>query len=421
MKLLLSRFRSEWPSWLAVAFIALLPFGRLAEIPLSLFALALPFLLRSAEHRETMRRAVPLVLPLFACFWLPMLASSPDSMAPHKSWVQSLAALRFVAAALSMSALLHAPSARWRVLRWSAFLLLFWAIDGFIQLLFGTDLFGIAMHPDRLNALFVEKYQFYGPTLAMLSPLLLEYARREWPAWAWALSFTLILGAVMISGMRSGWLSMGIVLVTYALLMLQRENRELRRTMLSVPALAVLILALSYLASPLFQERLELTRAVTRGTSEAIDYASSERMPIFVTAWRMYLHHPVNGVGVRAFPRAYMRYADADDIHIAKSGGVSGATHAHNVVLEVMADTGTIGLAGLLAGLLLAVRAWRASPPARRQEAFPYVLALALVLFPLNSHFAIYGTYTSSLIWFLVGLWAATVRPSVLPGGTPAR
>ena len=48
--------------------------------------------------------------------------------------------------------------------------------------------------------------------------------------------------------------------------------------------------------------------------------------------------------------------------------------------------------------------------PANKQEAFPYVLPLVLILFPLNSHFAIYGTYTSSLIWFLVGLAAAAWR-----------
>ena len=138
-----------------------------------------------------------------------------------------------------MAVLLHSSSARWRVLRWTSFLLLFWAADGFVQLLLGSDVFGIAMHADRLNALFLEKYQFYGPTLAMLSPLLLEYARREWRPWAWAASFTLVLGAVLISGMRSGWLSMAIVLATYFVLMLKPENRELKRTMLTVPILAV--------------------------------------------------------------------------------------------------------------------------------------------------------------------------------------
>jgi len=418
MKLLARRLQMEWPSWLAVAFIALLPFGRLAEIPLSLFALSLPLVLRSAAHRARLREVLPFLLGLFLCFWLPMILSSIDSMEPQKSWSQSLAALRFLAAACSMAVLLSPPSARWRVLRWTAFLLLFWAIDGFVQLLLGTDLFGIAMHPDRLNALFIQKYQFYGPTLAMLSPLLLEYARREWAPWAWAVAFTLVLGAVLISGMRAGWLSMAVVLLTYMLLMFQRENRELRRTMLSIPLLAVLILSFSYYASPLFQQRLESTRSAYMAKSEvsdqtALDEASSNRLPIFTTAWSMYLHHPVNGVGVRAFPTAYMIYAAPDDIHIAKSGGQSGATHAHNVVLEVMADTGSIGLIGLLLGAVLALRYWLRGSPGQRQDSFPFLLAVLLILFPFNSHFAIYGTYTSSLLWFLLGLWASSNRVAV--------
>jgi O-antigen ligase len=183
--------------------------------------------------------------------------------------------------------------------------------------------------------------------------------------------------------------------------------------MLTVPLLAILIAAGSYFASPLFQQRVELTRAVYNGTSDALDYASSERVPIFTTAIEMYRHHPINGVGVRAFPVAYMEYAAEDDIHIAKSGGVSGATHAHNVVLEVMSDTGSIGLLGLVLALVLALRSWFSTPPAQRQDAYPYVLAIALILFPLNSHFSVYGTYTSSLVWFLVGLWAASLRDSV--------
>lgn len=418
MKLLIRRLQIEWPSWLAVAFFALLPFGRLAEIPLSVFALALPFVARSAANRARLRSLAPFLIGLFLCYWLPMLLSSFDSMAPQKSWSQSLAALRFLAAACSMAVLLGTPSMRWRVLRWTAFLLLFWAIDGFIQLFLGVDVFGITMNPDRLNALFVQKYQFYGPTLAMLSPLLLEYARREWAPWAWAVSFTLVLGAVLISGMRAGWLSMVLVLLTYVLLMFQRENRELRRMMLSIPLLAVLILSFSYFASPLFQQRVESTRTAYQtdhtGLDEvALDAATTNRLPIFTTAWHMYLHHPVNGVGVRAFPQAYMVYAADDDIHIQKSGGKSGATHAHNVVLEVLADTGTIGLLGLLLGSALALRYWRKASPSQRQDSFPFLLAILLILFPFNSHFAIYGTYTSSLLWFLLGLWGSTSRPAV--------
>ena len=204
MKLLLIRFRNEWASWLAVAFIALLPFERLAEIPLSTFAISLAFIARTPDGRRRIRAAATFVLPLFLCFWIPLLVSSLDSFYPAKSWSSSLAALRYLAAALAMAVLLNPPSARERVLRWSAWLLLFWAFDAFVQLFAGRDLFGVAMHPDRLNAMFTKNYMFFGPTLAMLSPLVLEHARRHWRPFAWAVSFALILGAVMIAGMRSG-------------------------------------------------------------------------------------------------------------------------------------------------------------------------------------------------------------------------
>lgn len=410
MKLFLRRLQADWASWLAVAFIALLPFARLAEIPLSVFALSLAFLARSPEHRQRIAAASRFVLPLFLCYWVPMLLSAFDSFDPQKSWTQAAAALRYLAAALAMSVWLAPPSARERVLRWTAWLLLFWAVDAFVQLLFGRDLFGIAMHPDRLNALFVKKYQFFGPTLAMLAPLVLEHARRQWRPLAWAAAFALLLGAVMIAGMRAGWLTMGVVLAVYMLLMLKRENRELRRSVLTIPALALIVLAVAWFASPLFQERVDVSRAFATGADRALDASSQERLPIFRTALEMYREHPVNGVGVRAFPKAYMVYAEPDDIIIRKSGGVSGATHAHNVVLEVMSDTGTIGLLGLAAALVLLARYRRRTTPGERLDAFPYALAVLLILFPLNSHFAIYGTYTSSLLWFLIGLWGAPLR-----------
>ena len=407
MRLLLSRLKNEWPAWLTVSFFALLPFRRLAEIPLSLFALSLFVLLRSEAHRARIRSLLPLVLSLFLCFWLPMVISSFDSFLPEKSWSSSIAAIRYFMAALVIGVLLYTPSLRWLVLRWTSYLLIFWALDGFVQLAFGVDLFGIPLHPDRLNALFGEKFQFYGPTLAMLSPLVFEYARRRWPAWAWGASFVLILGAVMISGMRAGWLAIAMVVFAYFVLMLREDNRELRGATIAIPVLSIAVIVLSYFASPTVQDRVERTLAMTQGVESAIDYASSWRVPIFTNSITMYRAHPVNGVGVRAFPVAYPHYAPPEDFHVVRHEDGTGAKHAHNIVLEVMADTGTIGLAGLLLGFVLALRAWRSMSAPNRQEAFPYVVALVLVLFPLNSHFAIYGTYLSSLIWVLVGLWAA--------------
>jgi O-antigen ligase len=197
------------------------------------------------------------------------------------------------------------------------------------------------------------------------------------------------------------------------LMMLRHENKDLRRASFAIPALALTVLAGSYAISPMFQDRVARTLAITEATEQALNEASSLRIPIFRASIRMYAAHPINGVGVRAFPMAYVEYAEDDDIHLEMAGPQENkarhnATHAHNVVLEVMADTGTIGLVGFLTGLILGWWRWRQMTPAQRQDSFPFVLALALVLFPLNSHFAIFGAYTSSLIWFLIGLWATT-------------
>lgn len=410
MKILLRQAQTEWPAWLVFSFFALLPFRRLAEIPLSVLAITLLFLLRSDVYRKRIKSVLPLLLPLFLCFWLPMVLSSFDSYDPNKSWLSSLSAIRFFMAAMSIAVLLHSASLRWQVLRWCSYLLIFWAVDGYIQLATGVDLFGVKMHEDRLNALFGNKYQFYGPTLAMLSPLLLEFARRRWPAWAWGASFALVLGAVMISGMRAGWLAMGMVVFAYFILMFRKENKELRRATIALPVLALAVMSISYLVSPMVQERVSRTLTIAQGVESSVDYALSWRLPIFKASINMLKENPVNGVGVRAFPVAYPSYAPKDDYHVLKHPDGTGAKHAHNIVLEVMADTGGIGLAGLIIGFVLAWRAWRRMLPANQQEAFPYVLALVLILFPLNSHFAIYGTYTSSLIWVLMGLTAAAWR-----------
>lgn len=410
MKMLARRFQTEWPAWLAISFVALLPLRRSAEIPLAIFAVAFPVLLRSSEHRDTVKSLLPLLLPLFLCFWIPMLLSSFDSYDPLKSWTSSLAAVRYLLAALSIGVLIRASSLRWLVLRGVSYLLIFWALDGYIQLASGKDLFGITMHPDRLNALFFDKHQFYGPTLAMLSPLLFEYARRRCPAWVWGTCFVLILGAVMISGMRSGWLAIGLVGLTYFLIVLRKDKFELRRSTVIIPALALAVIMGSYLISPIVQERVSRTLTIAHGAESALDYATSWRLPIFKASIAMISAHPINGVGVRAFPQAYPNFAPPDDVHVVRLADGTGATHAHNLILEALADTGIIGLLGLIIGFTLAWRAWRAMRSGSRRESFPFLLALGLILFPLNSHFAIFGTYLSSLIWFLIGMWAAAWR-----------
>ena len=51
---------------------------------------------------------------------------------------------------------------------------------------------------------------------------------------------------------------------------------------------------------------------------------------------------------------------------------------AHNLVLEVMADTGSVGIIGLLVGCVLVIRLWLGMTPAGRIESFPFVLSMTI-------------------------------------------
>jgi hypothetical protein len=141
----------QWPVYLAVLFVALLPFRREMEAPLTIFAISLAFLASDANRKGAIKQASHFVLPLFLCIWIPMLASSLDSIAPEKSWMQTGPALRFLAAALAIAVLLRKDASRALLLRFVTWLLLFWAADGYFQLAFGRDVFGIPMNEDRLN------------------------------------------------------------------------------------------------------------------------------------------------------------------------------------------------------------------------------------------------------------------------------
>ncbi|MDX1555361.1 MAG: O-antigen ligase family protein, partial [Xanthomonadales bacterium] len=400
---------THWPPLLALLFIVLLPVGRQIEISITLFAFSLAFLARNANGRHGIRQAAGVILPLFLCVWVPMLLSSLDSLDPAKSWKQTLPSMRFLATTLAIAVWMQRPGALALFQRLACWLLLFWAADGYVQLAFGRDIFGIPMHEDRLNALFFDSYFAYGPTLAILSPVAIDHMRRHWPGFTWLAGFAFILGAVLISGMRAAWVMMGVVMVAFMVVSM-RGGAAGRRQALLLPLAAVLALALAMIASPLLKERLQLSTLAAQGTEQALDEASSYRLPIFRNAWAMYLDHPINGIGVRAMRAAYPMYADPDDPHIVVNPDKVRAHQAHNIVLEFMTDMGTIGLIGLIAAWSVAWRFWRSLDQSGRGRAFPYAAALLAVAFPLNSYFAFFGVYLMSITWFLVGLMLAAAH-----------
>lgn len=397
--------REPYGVWLLLALPLLLPFGSAAELPLLLGALAglIAALRRQLDWHSP---ALRLSLLLFGAYWLPELLSAFDSVAPRKSWAEVAVDLRFLPFLWFAAATLAVPEHARRVTLGVAVLLGLWCLDALLQAATGWSLGG-ATHGDRLSGIFGDDNLKLGGVLAALAPLGLLHAWRRYGAVAALGSFVLLAAVILLAGARAAWVVLG---VGTALLLWQRLGaRRAAPALLLALALGATAGTLAYFGSERFAARVERTAAALEGSEHALDYALAWRLPIWRTAWALGVAHPVNGVGVRAFRFAYPQYAAVDDRWVA-ADRTQGALHAHHWLLEVFSETGVLGLLCWLAGLLGAVRAWLAAAPAARAHAAGPACALAAVLFPFNTHYAVYSGFWSLLLFWLLALWLGALH-----------
>ena len=88
---------------------------------------------------------------------------------------------------------------------------------------------------------------------------------------------------------------------------------------------------------------------------------------------------------------------------------LSSLAFCDEIVLEILSETGVIGLLLWLAGAAMARRAWRYAEPAARDAAYPAMLALAVTVFPLNTHLASYSTFWGGVLLMLSALYAGSL------------
>jgi len=394
------------PYWLVVA---LLPFGRSSEFGTFLCAAGAVALLVRTPRALRGSPGARLLLWLLGVYIGAATVSCFGSVAPDKSWSTALALLRFLPLGLYVCLVIRGEHRLSRLYVAIACVLTWWILDAWLQAFTGWSLGGHA-DAERISGIFGARNLKLGPTLAVLSPFALWTARRYWGFAGLVTAFLLVLGPVLLAGSRAAWLCYALVALGFA----WRETRSWRRFALYC-GLGVAMLALAggiaWRTSTRFDARMQRTLDALHGTRHGLDEALTGRLEIWRDSVKMIAAHPIGGVGVRAFRYAYPQFAPADDhFVVAEScGSGEGACHAHQIVLEILTETGGIGLALWLAGVALAWCTWRRVGPAARERAFPATLALGVMLFPLNTHLAFYSAWWGLLFAWLLGLWCASL------------
>ena len=340
---------------------------------------------------------------LFLCIWVPIVLSVPDSLWFKKSLSTALTYPRIYFAGIYLIWMLREDLARQRLLKLSAWLLLFWVVDALIQAVVGYDLLGYA-YPDRLNGLFGPDNWKLGLTLAMLSPIVWEYTSRQGTKWWLASAWLGTASVVLLASNRQSWVAFALATMVWGWSYAHRLGLRPLRLLAPVVLVAVLAGSAAYQFNPKFAMQVDKTLLAEHLTYEGINNASSGRLQIWANATRAFLDHPVNGVGVRAYRHAYPLYAPEGDIFVGADG--TGAIYAHQIVFEVGSESGLFGLVGLLGFYALLLAATRRAYADASRFAWPFMVGVLAWWFPFNAHTAIYSAYWSLLLgWVLaVGL-----------------
>jgi O-antigen ligase len=395
----------RWTPWLVLAYVALWPTVGPAEAVLSLGALASLAVLSWRRFRGgttlLSREAWALATALFFCYWVPELFSAVDARDGARAWREVLLDLRYLPFIWLAGIAVARRRGRRIVFTGIGLVALFWTADAAMQAATGVSLGG-ANTSDRLSGIFGADNLKLGLVLATLSPFALDAAARRFGVAGWIACALAVGTVILLAGSRASWLVYALVLLCGGW---QRIGRG--RVLAVAVAGAVLASLLAFWLSPRFEARIERSLAALSGDARGIDEALSGRLSIWHAAGGMIAAHPLNGVGVRNFREAYPRYAAPDDFFLSRGQG--GALHAHQIVLEVLSETGAIGLGLWLMGAALAVRAWRwALPDARRRAAVPAV-ALAATVFPLNTSLAFYSNFWGGVFLLLLALFAGAL------------
>ncbi len=374
-------------------FVVLLPLTEAVHIVPVLLILASLLLWGQLSRFEAMGHYVAIALLLT----LPVAVAAIDARDVEKTLIDAVRLGLYFYAGLVLLRMNAEPlSLRLSDLLFTLVLLisLAWSLDAILQYTTGRNLMGFEYNNHRVTGVFHPKMRI-GIVLAHLLPFSIEACRRlslRGPVGhlVWLLLIP-VLFVIIIGGSRSSWMVAALAIVGYMLFFVWQGTLSIRMLVAgSVLALATALL--SYQFVPQFQQRVDRTAKIFEMTEDSLNAATSMRGEVWGAAWSLFKDDPINGIGQGAM--AVM----TEEQQLASRG----YPHAHFFGLDVLMYAGVIGFVTYMAAFaLLLRRVWQAVC-AKRCGDFALVSAAVLMSMPINTHWGIYSTLSSSIMCMLI-------------------
>lgn len=389
--------------FLGLMLVAWQPFTSGARLP-SVLLLLLGLWLLFRKRIDLGAHATRRLAMVFLLLLVPTLISFPTSFNPADTANVAIALVLLFIVGLSLMYGLRTEDDHTWLQRWLTIVLAIWLADGYIQYLFGRDLLGVPMgsyglmlgpFPDNLH---------YSLFMTVLMPIMLWRMTKTHPLVA-LVCIALISFVAGMSGARSNVL---FCLLGTAIL-LPRFNRWYRAfILLSLVTGIVASIGLSETTAAKFRQ---FQTPSEQSLFQTLDYILSGRLTIWETAGEMLKDRPLVGVGTGAFDDAYDHYARPEDPFRKGGDYPGGVSHAHQMYISIAAESGLIGLGGLLAAITLLVRWYLQAAPEPRSRAAPYAASLAIIAFPLQSQPVLYRVWWFPVVLLLLSGFIIALQP----------
>lgn len=343
---------------------------------------------------------------IFLCLWLPLLISYPDAVNKDHSLHTVLPYTRFFFAGIFIIDAIAKNSERLKFVTTSIFyLVLIWCIDATIQFLFQKNLVGFPYTPGKVTGVFYPRNTI-AHICSVLSPFFFMYLYLNNRKGLYITLLPLFL-VILLSGSRASWIMMilsSTLFIIYVYFISDNRKKVIKNTCIIFTGISILLASTVIFHTPT-NHRFNQTMGLFSNDYETIDTATSYRLPIWHTAFKIFKVNPVNGIGPRGFRHIYKDFAEPDDLHVKKEGGT---TQPHLLILEIMTETGLIGLLGYIVSIYLILLVVRES--GNQIDSVPFLIPVLVALFPLNAHMAFYGSIWSSMTWLLISVFFTCLK-----------
>lgn len=397
----------------------------------ALLAVALLLALAVGASRRTLRLNMPGFVPALAIYLLVLIAASLDALDLAEAAAEITKWVEFGLVVVLVPLMLPVRRVAWLV----AALLLGAVLQaglGLYQFVFtiGPEWFALPGGYIRASGLFRQPNPYAG-YLGLALPVAVSLTLWSWTrlgrrsatslaAWwiaAMLTCATALIGAgILVSWSRGAWVGVALSLVVVAGLR-SRTAAALTVALALIGATLVLIAGIGAAWLPAtvaarFQELptfFGLTDVLNQPVTDE-NFAVVERVAHWVAALRMWESAPWLGVGPGSYAAAYPIYR--------LPAWEEALGHAHNVYLNVLAETGVIGLLAFgalwLSVVIWAVRALRSGAAVETPWAHALALGVLGMLMYLAAH-SLFDNLFVQGIYLQVALWLAAVA-ATLPG-----